>query len=130
MLPGRDEIDRSKLNFFLAGPGRGEGLALALPQPVGGWIFVDGCKTAAGEFPLQRIWERYRVDGERVITTLQRQPAAASLPNGRASPRLNAPPVGPLDAVWAFTVDDTGHCVGLFRGERALQICTAPGVTT
>jgi hypothetical protein len=387
MLPGREGIDRSKLNFFLAGPGPGEGLALALPLPAGGWIFVDGCKSGAEEFPLQRIWERYRVDGEPVlgivlshphqdhyegmlelisatsprwlacvathhadegvlgapdlalrdapllaahpelelamrrvkdllsriqhewnlghcgrvvlragrtlplereglaievvapdgdgasaffrapdlperirtranelsavlhvrygntrlvlgadlpehdhgvgprtgwttvlasyadmpgslvlkvphhgsdgamhdamvgpdvapegavwaltpfrggdrrdplpklhdgkgvaallrgvphvyltslpsgwtstapldgpvpITTIQRAPAAASLPIGRASPRLNAPPGGPLDAVWAFTVDDAGHCVGAFRGERALQICATP----
>jgi hypothetical protein len=66
MLPGRGGIDRSKLNFFLAGPGPGEGLALALPQPTGGWIFVDGCKASPGEFPLQRIWERYRADGEHV----------------------------------------------------------------
>lgn len=66
MLPGRDGVDRSKLNLFVAGPGPGEGLALALPQPKAGWIFVDGCKAGRDEFPLPRIWERYRLDGERV----------------------------------------------------------------
>jgi hypothetical protein len=74
MLPGRDELDRSRLNFFVAGPGPGEGLAIALPLPAVGWIFVDGCKTRPGEFPLQRIWERYRLDGERVEGILLTHP--------------------------------------------------------
>lgn len=66
MLPEREGLDRDKLNFFVTGPGPGEGLALALPRPEAGWIFIDGCKAAAGVFPLHQIWERYRVDGEHV----------------------------------------------------------------
>lgn len=65
MLPGRDELDRSKLNFFIAGPGPGEGLAIALPRPGLGWLFVDGCKADAGQYPLHEIWRRYRLDDEK-----------------------------------------------------------------
>lgn len=63
-LPARDALDRTKLNLFLAGPGRGEGIAIALPAPSFGWIFVDGCKLDSGEFPLHAIWTRYRREGE------------------------------------------------------------------
>lgn len=64
MLPDRVALDREKLNFFVAGPGPGEGLAIALPRPTLGWIFIDGCKTNTGQYPLHKIWERYRLDGE------------------------------------------------------------------
>jgi hypothetical protein len=63
-LPAREALDRTKLNLFLAGPGRGEGVAIALPAPAHGWIFVDGCKLDSGEFPLHEIWRRYRLEGD------------------------------------------------------------------
>lgn len=63
-LPAQGDLDRTKLSLFLAGPGRGEGIAIALPAPSLGWIFVDGCKVGTGEFPLHEIWRRYRRDGE------------------------------------------------------------------
>jgi len=59
-LPAPGALDRTKLNLFLAGPGRGEGMAIALPAPALGWIFVDGCKVDPGVFPLEALWRRYR----------------------------------------------------------------------
>lgn len=67
MLPERDNLDRAKLSFFVAGPGPGEGLAIALPRPTLGWIFVDGCKTSPSIFPLEQIWKRYRIDDEPTL---------------------------------------------------------------
>lgn len=66
MLPDASSLDRTKLNFFIAGPGPGEGLAIALPEPEGGWIFVDGCRADTGGYPLHVIWSRYKRDGEPV----------------------------------------------------------------
>lgn len=63
-LPARGALDRTKLNLFLAGPGRGEGIAIALPAPALGWIFVDGCKVDSGEFPLREIWTTHRQGDE------------------------------------------------------------------
>lgn len=40
------------------------GLAIALPRPNLGWIFIDGCKADTGQYPLHEIWEKYRLDGE------------------------------------------------------------------
>lgn len=37
------ELDPSRLHVFVAGPGRGEAVALALPHD--GWVFVDGCRA-------------------------------------------------------------------------------------
>lgn len=65
MLPPKDVLDRDKLHFFVAGPGQGEGLAIALPRPHLGWIFVDGCRTDAGEHPLHEIWRQYRLAEEK-----------------------------------------------------------------
>lgn len=45
------------LTVFVAGPGQGEGLAVAMPH--GGWLLVDGCRTARG-FPLLELHRRYR----------------------------------------------------------------------
>lgn len=60
--------------MFLAGPGRGEGIAIALPGPTHGWIFVDGCKVDAGRrapaeqtFPLHALWHRYRLPDEPTL---------------------------------------------------------------
>lgn len=46
MLPDRAALDRDRLNFFVAGPGPGEGLAIALPRPcvtTRWWRIIPGC---------------------------------------------------------------------------------------
>jgi len=43
---GKGELDRSLLHVFVAGPGTGEGVLVALPDTKG-WIAVDGCKVGA-----------------------------------------------------------------------------------
>lgn len=64
-LVGLPALDRRLLHVFVAGPGEGEGIAIALPER--GWILVDGC-VAPGRpasrdprvrFPLAAIHDRY-----------------------------------------------------------------------
>jgi hypothetical protein len=55
------ELDRDLLHVMVAGPGFGEGVAVALPGR--GWILVDGCRVdgpVGGDLPLAAIVERYR----------------------------------------------------------------------
>lgn len=55
-------LDRDLLHVFVAGPGQGEGIAVALPG--GGWILVDGCTTGVDSrgIPLESIVTRWRTD--------------------------------------------------------------------
>src|SRR5437868_8703617 len=57
-LDALDALDRQWLHVFVAGPGYGEGIAVALP--VQGWLVVDGCQVANGELPILEILERWR----------------------------------------------------------------------
>jgi hypothetical protein len=68
-------LDRDLLYIFVAGPGQGEGIAVALPG--GGWLLVDGCTTGIyGEgLPLQTIVTRWRRDaGEPVVAMVLTHP--------------------------------------------------------
>ena len=72
-----EDLDRTLLHLFVAGPGKGEGLALALPES--GWILIDGCKASQRQdlaqgtrtrFPLQAIYERWRRGPEDKVSTM------------------------------------------------------------
>ena len=60
------ELDRSLLHVFVAGPGRGEGVAVAFPGA--GWLLIDGCRTAGREagddLPLKAVLEAWRRSAE------------------------------------------------------------------
>lgn len=63
-MPSLDDLgalDRSKLHVFVAGPGFGEGVAVALPGS--GWILLDGCRVDAGaagrDLPLVETIDRF-----------------------------------------------------------------------
>lgn len=57
-------LDRKLLHVFVAGPGYGEGLAIAFPH--GGWLVVDGCQVADEELPLLQILKQWRDPAEAV----------------------------------------------------------------
>jgi hypothetical protein len=63
-------LDRDLLYLFVAGPGQGEGIAVALPGA--GWLLVDGCTTGAtGEgLPLLAIVERWRASKDEPILAM------------------------------------------------------------
>jgi hypothetical protein len=56
-------LDRTLLHVFVAGPGYGEGIAIALPET--GWLLVDGCQVERAA-PLLRIFTRWRTADDRV----------------------------------------------------------------
>ena len=56
-----EALDRNLLYVMVAGPGFGEGVAVALPER--GWILVDGCRVdgpVGEDLPLAAIVERFR----------------------------------------------------------------------
>lgn len=65
-LQDLDSLDRSRLHVFVAGPGTGEGIAVALPEPGLGWVLVDGCRTnrdpRGEELSLRWLLRRFRGD--------------------------------------------------------------------
>lgn len=58
-----ERLDRELLYVFVAGPGYGEGVAVALPDV--GWLLVDGCQAEQG-VPLLRIYNRWRSAADHV----------------------------------------------------------------
>jgi hypothetical protein len=103
-------LDRALLHVFVAGPGNGEGLAIALPHR--GWLVVDGCHVADERLPLLEILETWRDPAEAVdcvaLTHPHRDHAAGirrlieeMLPRRVA---LSAPPSNPT-RVFAATDD-------------------------
>lgn len=56
-LEDLEAIESLELSVFVAGPGQGEGIAVAMPGS--GWLLVDGCRTR-GAFPLFELHTRYR----------------------------------------------------------------------
>jgi metallo-beta-lactamase superfamily protein len=65
-------LDRSLLHVFVAGPGYGEGIAVALPGS--GWIVLDGCRVSTGRLPILAILDRWRSPGEPVDALLLTHP--------------------------------------------------------
>lgn len=66
------QLDRSFLHVFVAGPGYGEGIAIALPDR--GWVLVDGCETRFGELPLLAIVDRWRLVDDPIEAVLLTHP--------------------------------------------------------
>ncbi|HWO26055.1 MAG TPA: MBL fold metallo-hydrolase [Kofleriaceae bacterium] len=67
-------LDRSLLHVFVAGPGYGEGIAIALPEQ--GWLLLDGCETRDGALPLMAILEQWRQPDEPINAVLLTHPHA------------------------------------------------------
>jgi hypothetical protein len=67
-------LDRSLMHVFVAGPGYGEGIAVALPHS--GWIVLDGCRVSTGRLPILAILERWRSSTEPVEALLLTHPHA------------------------------------------------------
>lgn len=65
-------LDRSRLHVFVAGPGYGEGIAVAMPER--GWIVVDGCQISDGRLPLLAVLDRWRTADEPVDALLLTHP--------------------------------------------------------
>ncbi len=63
-------LDRELLHVFVAGPGQGEGIAVALPGS--GWVLVDGCTTGrAGDgLPLLEIVTRWRASEDEPVLAM------------------------------------------------------------
>lgn len=63
-------LDRDLLYIFVAGPGQGEGIAVALPGV--GWLLVDGCTTGiyGDGLPLQTIVTRWRKDADEPVVAM------------------------------------------------------------
>jgi hypothetical protein len=65
-------LDRSLLHVFVAGPGYGEGIAVALPHS--GWLVLDGCRVSKGRLPILAILDRWRSSTEPVEALLLTHP--------------------------------------------------------
>lgn len=65
-------LDRSLLHVFVAGPGYGEGIAVALPHS--GWIILDGCRVSTGRLPILAILGRWRSSSDTVEALLLTHP--------------------------------------------------------
>jgi len=60
-LAALSRLDRSLVHVFVAGPGMGEGVAIALPDK--GWIVLDSCRTAGDpgqDLPVLSIIDRWQ----------------------------------------------------------------------
>jgi hypothetical protein len=65
-------LDRRFLHVFVAGPGRGEGIAVVLPHR--GWLVVDGCRAVDGSFPLEHILTQWLAKDDRIEALLLTHP--------------------------------------------------------
>ncbi|MFT3714068.1 MAG: hypothetical protein QM817_40925 [Archangium sp.] len=65
------DLNREWLHVFVAGPGKGEGIAVALPNE--GWLFIDGCATSDGK-PLRRLYDRFATVSEPVVGVIWTHP--------------------------------------------------------
>lgn len=74
-LDSLDALDREAITFFIAGPGVGEGIAIALPGR--GWILLDGCRTrgaSGADLPLLAILERWQLPDDPVAWMILTHP--------------------------------------------------------
>lgn len=62
------QLKREWLHVFVAGPGQGEGIAIALPEQ--GWLLVDGCTAGDGRFPLEVILEHWRAHADDPVQAM------------------------------------------------------------
>ena len=93
-------LDRALLHVFVAGPGVGEGILVALPG--GGWIAIDGCKVGDAAV-LDALLDTWRGDEplELLVLTHPHEDHAAGVPIllERHSPRevmvTAGSPIGP-----------------------------------
>jgi hypothetical protein len=65
-------LDRKLLHVFVAGPGYGEGIVVALPDR--GWLVLDGCRVSTGQLPVLAILERWRAPTDPVDALLLTHP--------------------------------------------------------
>lgn len=70
-LDNLERLDRDLLYLFLIGPGRGEGLGIALPGT--GWVLVDGCQLPLRRgrpvaLPLIEAYQRWSREDDPVKT--------------------------------------------------------------
>ena len=65
-------LDRSLLHVFVAGPGCGEGIAVALPGQ--GWILLDGCRVAEDALPLLAVLDRWQAPDDPIDALLLTHP--------------------------------------------------------
>lgn len=65
-----ETLNRELLYLFVAGPGQGEGIAVALPGA--GWLLVDGCTTGMTRsgLPLLEIIERWRASNDDPVVAM------------------------------------------------------------
>ncbi|HWO25418.1 MAG TPA: MBL fold metallo-hydrolase [Kofleriaceae bacterium] len=117
-------LDRALLYVFVAGPGNGEGLAVALPHT--GWLVVDGCHVADEKLPLLEILETWRDPAEAVdclALTHPHRDHAAGIRRliEETRPRyvaLSAPPSNPTRA---FAVADDPRQVTPTTGRQRIS---------
>jgi len=66
-------LDRRHLHLFVAGPGMGEGLAVALPGS--GWVLIDVCQLGnEGPYPQQEILAKYRAADDPILSLVLTHP--------------------------------------------------------
>ncbi|EYF03111.1 MBL fold metallo-hydrolase [Chondromyces apiculatus] len=69
-LAALGRLDRDLLHVFVAGPGLGEGIAVALPGA--GWLLIDGCTTGLDGrgLPLEAIVNRWRAPTDDPVVAM------------------------------------------------------------
>ncbi len=69
-LDALERLDRDLVYVFVAGPGVGEGIAVALPGA--GWLLVDGCAAGSGGsgLPLESIVTRWSAGPEDPVVAM------------------------------------------------------------
>lgn len=67
-LESLGSLNREHLHVFVAGPGFGEGVAVALPGQ--GWLLIDSCEVRFGDIALLSVVERWRSSEEEPVEAL------------------------------------------------------------
>lgn len=128
------QLDRRHIHLFVAGPGYGEAVAVALPER--GWVLVDGCSVGDSGLPLRAILERWRSasDEDPVDCLVLTHPHKDHAMGFReilefttpARVTLAAPPGAPLDGtVLAGHPDDAPTTTDALRRRAVADACAA-----